>query len=360
VVPGKPPKVDHKKVRGIGSGSLRQKSKSSARKGLRNVSAVDATEGADYSGWMKKRGSSGIGLWKPRFFVLSGRRLAYFYSDQDTKERGLVDITSHKVLPASDDRLVELHAAFAAATSPITSPRPGSFSPAPDSPCSPKAARCDKEKEKEKEREKEKDKDKDKDKEQGWFTFKLVPPAPGTAKGVTFTPPRLHYLATDTRDEGKKWMAALMKATIDRDETSPVVTSYSAKTISLAQARALRIRPPHLAPAESEQGTSGLAISGIEMGTADGEEADIEDDRNGTPHIESERGPASYEASHNTDDDGSTIHDEEQVDSPSAAILPQTPKMDQHDNGPDAPGKQGIKQPVGEGILQLQAIGIVG
>jgi hypothetical protein len=344
-VPSKPAKADRRKVRGIGSGSLR--SKSSARKGLRNVSAAYATEGADYSGWMKKRGSSGIGGWKPRFFVLSGRRLAYFYSNQDTKERGLVDITSHKVLPASDDRLIELHAAFAAVTSPITSPCPGSSSPGPDSPSSPKAVRGDKEKEKEKE------------KEQGWFTFKLVPPAPGTAKGVTFTPPRLHYFATNTRDEGKKWMAALMKATIDRDETSPIVTSYSAKTISLAQARALRIRPPHLAPTESEQDTSGLAISGIEMGTADGEEADIEYDRNGTPRIGSERGSGSYEASHNTDDDGSTIHDEEQVDSPSAAISPQTPKMDQHNNSPDASSKQDIKQPVGEGILQLQAIGIV-
>jgi hypothetical protein len=31
--------------------------------------------------------------WKPRLFVLRGRRLSYYYSEDDTEERGLIDIT---------------------------------------------------------------------------------------------------------------------------------------------------------------------------------------------------------------------------------------------------------------------------
>jgi hypothetical protein len=41
-------------------------------------------------------------------------------------------------------------------------------------------------------------------------------------------------------------MAALMKATIDRDDTKPITTTYQQKTISLAKARAMRHRPPAL------------------------------------------------------------------------------------------------------------------
>jgi len=41
-------------------------------------------------------------------------------------------------------------------------------------------------------------------------------------------------------------MAALMKATIDRDDSKPILTTYQQKTISLAKARAMRHRPPAL------------------------------------------------------------------------------------------------------------------
>ena len=41
-------------------------------------------------------------------------------------------------------------------------------------------------------------------------------------------------------------MAALMKATIDRDDSTPVTTTYQQTTISLAKARAMRHRPPAL------------------------------------------------------------------------------------------------------------------
>lgn len=314
--PERPPKAERsmttptsgRRIRGVSSGSaLRQKSKkhntSAWEKGLREISPQEAAEEADFSGWMKKRGSSGIGVWKRRFFVLQGRRLAYFYSDKDTKERGLIDITSHRVLPATEDRLVSLHASFAAATSPSsspaistsTSPQPPTTANSTDSqqlPTSPPGSL------KEKDKDKDKDKPKEGEKDKGWFTFKLVPPAPGATKGVTFTPPRLHYFATDTREEGKNWMGAIMKATIDRDESKPVISSYNAKTISLAKARQLRARPPDILKGGGDSVnaallSAGLAISGINMGVGeegeegeeahegDGEEedADVEDER---------------------------------------------------------------------------------
>lgn len=295
--PERPPKADRtmsapgRRIRGVSSGTaLRTKSKkhhtSAWEKGLREVTPQQAAEQADYSGWMKKRGSSGLGVWKPRFFVLQGRRLAYFYSERDTKERGLIDITSHRVLPATEDRLVALHASFAAATSPSSSPAISATSSpqslAADipngqkSPSSPPPA---------------KEKGKEVEKDKGWFTFKLVPPAPGATKGVTFTPPKLHYFATDTREEGKKWMGAIMKATIDRDESKPVISSYNAKTISLAKARELRARPPDLLKDGDDPNSlsaallsAGLAISGVDLGVAEeGEEADVEDGRDEVP-----------------------------------------------------------------------------
>lgn len=306
--PERPPKADRtqstpgRRIRGVSSGTaLRQRSKkhtSAWEKGLREITPQEAAETADFSGWMKKRGSSGLGVWKPRFFVLQGRRLAYFYADTDTKERGLIDITSHRVLSATDDRFVSLHAQFAAVTSPSASPHPpSSASPTMQSvtslngersPTSPNLPQPDK---KEKGTDKDRGKEKE-EKERGWFTFKLVPPAPGASKGVTFTPPRLHYFATDTREEGKKWMGAIMKATIDRDESKPIVSSYNAKTISLAKARQLKSRPPGLAVRDDgdgmdfsldrpESSASGLAISGIDIGDG-GEEADVEDGRDGS------------------------------------------------------------------------------
>ncbi|KAF3192813.1 hypothetical protein TWF225_011609 [Orbilia oligospora] len=217
-----------KKLRSVASASgIRQKSKkqltSAYLEGLKEVKPADAAKDADFSGWMKKRGSSAVvASWKTRFFVLKGRRLSYFYSMDDIKERGLIDITSHRVLPASDDRLVSLHASVAAITSSpshASSATPGNGQSGPNLPPTPPS-------------------------KGGWFTFKLVPPQPGAAKGVMFTPPKLHYFATDSKQIGREWMAAFMKATIDRDETAPVISTFSANTISLAKARAMRARPP--------------------------------------------------------------------------------------------------------------------
>jgi hypothetical protein len=78
------------------------------------------------------------------------------------------------------------------------------------------------------------------------FIFKLMPPRSGLSRAVNFTKPTIHYFAVPNLAQGRLWMAALMKATIDRDDTKAVTTTYQQKTISLAKARAMRHRPPAL------------------------------------------------------------------------------------------------------------------
>ncbi|KAF5101901.1 hypothetical protein D0Z03_000500 [Geotrichum reessii] len=136
---------------------------------------------------MSKRGSVAVGTWKARFFTLHGTRLSYFTSKSDNREKGLIDITSHRVLPVGDDdKFVALYAASVGA---------------------------------------------------GRYCFKIVPPQAGTAKGVTFTIPKVHYFAVETKEELRDWMKALKKATIDRDESIPVISSCSTPTIPLTKAQ---------------------------------------------------------------------------------------------------------------------------
>jgi hypothetical protein len=170
-------------------GNSKQKT-SAFVEGLRSVTAQDSAKDADYSGWMTKRGGIGVGTWKSRYFTLHGTRLSYFSNINDTRERGLIDITAHRVLPAreNEDKLVTLYAASIGA---------------------------------------------------GKYCFKLVPPAPGYRKGVTFTLPKLHYFAVETKEEMRAWMAALMKATIERDESVPAISSCSTPTVSLPRAQEL-------------------------------------------------------------------------------------------------------------------------
>lgn len=78
------------------------------------------------------------------------------------------------------------------------------------------------------------------------FIFKLVPPRAGLSRAVNFTKPTVHYFAVPNIKQGRLWMAALMKATIDRDDMQPVTTTYQQKTISLQKARQMRHRPPAL------------------------------------------------------------------------------------------------------------------
>lgn len=63
-------------------------------------------------------------------------------------------------------------------------------------------------------------------------------------------------------------MAALMKATIDRDGDSVVTTTYNQKTISLAKARARRERPPALMESDGEkEAASELDRAGDDAGS---------------------------------------------------------------------------------------------
>ncbi|KAK9370230.1 hypothetical protein V1509DRAFT_331748 [Lipomyces kononenkoae] len=175
----------------------------------------------EYSGWMSKRGGSGVGSWKTRFFVLHGTRLSYFSSAADQKEKGLIDITAHRVVPikANEDKLVALYAASTGS---------------------------------------------------GRYCFKLVPPAPGSRKGVTFTAPRIHYFAIDNREDMRGWMNALMKATIDRDDTIPVISSCTTPTVSLAKARELNQLAMEARAEELRMGlTTGSSESGSTISTPD-------------------------------------------------------------------------------------------
>lgn len=252
-----------------------KKTTSAYTRGLEKKSPAEQMAGCDYSGWMKKRSSNLMGSWKPRLFVLRGRRLSYYYSETDTEEKGLIDISSHRVLPAETERMTGLHATLTGASAspimPVSSTT--KTSAATDLAANPVQAS-----------------------DQGLFIFKLVPPRQGLSKAVNFTKPAVHYFAVNSRQEGRLWMAALMKATIDYDSSGKVVTSYNQKTISLAKARARNERPPALRDtgtsenqsnekefvAELDGGStevptsnriSGLGIGGMEAANGSGEQS---------------------------------------------------------------------------------------
>ncbi|KAB8290718.1 hypothetical protein EYC80_008356 [Monilinia laxa] len=209
----------------------RKKSKketSAYTRGLEKKTPQEQMVGADYSGWMKKKSSNLMTTWKPRLFVLKGRRLSYYYSETDDQEKGLIDISFHRVLPADNDRLTGLHATLTGATNSPTSPinAQGTIASAaadaePESSLSKGGS-------------------------DSMFIFKLMPPKAGLSKAVNFTKPTVHYFAVPNIKQGRLWMAALMKATIDRDDSVPITTTYQQKTISLAKARQMRHRPPAL------------------------------------------------------------------------------------------------------------------
>ncbi|KAI9167552.1 Protein BOI2 [Paramyrothecium foliicola] len=195
-----------------------KKETSAYTRGLQKIGPREAMKDADYSGWMRKKSSNLMTTWKPRFFVLKGRRLSYYYTDDDQEEKGLIDISFHRVLPADNEKLTGLHATITGAVSGPALPNsqlPGGSESAPGE-------------------------------HDSMFIFKLVPPRAGLSRAVTFTKPTVHYFAVPNLQQGRLWMAALMKATIDRDDTKPVVSTYQPKTISLAKARQMRHRPPAL------------------------------------------------------------------------------------------------------------------
>ncbi|PLN86263.1 hypothetical protein BDW42DRAFT_190177 [Aspergillus taichungensis] len=205
-----------------GAGTKSKKDTSAYTRGLEKKTPQEQMRGCDYAGWMKKRSSNLMTTWKPRLFVLRGRRLSYYYSEQDTEERGLIDITAHRVLRADHDPIVALHATLTGATASPTSP------PTEKVPLSESTLRVPKQA------------------NEGPFFFKLVPPKTGHSRTVQFTKPAIHYFQVDNVKEGRLWMAALMKATIERDLQSPVESSNKQRTISLKEARLMNQRPPSL------------------------------------------------------------------------------------------------------------------
>jgi len=235
-------------------------------KGRLQITPQEAMENCDYSGWMKKKSSSLMTTWKSRLFVLRGRRLAYYYTENDTEEKGLIDISSHRVLPANNERMAGLHASLTGAASSPSSPQNATLQTTASTDSAKGIPGLEED-------------------VSGMFIFKLVPPRAGLQKGVQFTKPIVHYFAVDSLAVGRLWMAALMKATIDRDEALPFTTTYQQKTISLEKARAMRQRPPNLmdedenASADAERRSAkeslqestiheedekGLAISGLD------------------------------------------------------------------------------------------------
>ncbi len=243
------------------SGTRRKPKKETSAyiRGLEHKSPKEQMEGCDYSGWMKKRSSNIMTTWKPRLFVLRGRRLSYYYAETDTQEKGLIDISSHRVLPADRDIITGIHATVTGAKSSPVSPAAAQM---------PTLASEDAATVQSKSPVQKTDSD-------SMFIFKLVPPRTGLSRAVNFTKPTVHYFAVENVGQGRLWMAALMKATIDRDETKPITTTYQQKTISLVKARAMKQRPPALmnlvqertevAEDEAKGVGTGLNIQGLEQ-----------------------------------------------------------------------------------------------
>lgn len=238
----------------------KKKETSAYIRGLEKKTPQEQMVGCDYSGWMKKKSSNLMTTWKPRLFVLRGRRLSYFYSENDSQEKGLIDISSHRVLAADHDIITGFHATVTGAKSSPVSPLNTQTLTVASQEAAAQAELTP-----------------NKDKPDSVFIFKLVPPRSGLSRAVNFTKPTVHYFAVESIVQGRLWMAALMKATIDRDESQPIVTTYQQKTISLAKARLLRHRPPALMSLEKKAASvesgpksdeTGLNIQGVDFEAA--------------------------------------------------------------------------------------------
>ena len=184
-----------------------KKETSAYTRGLEKKSPQEQMDGCDYSGWMKKRSSNLMTTWKPRLFVLRGRRLSYYYSEDDTEERGLIDITAHRVLRADQDPIIALHATITGSTALPANANNTVESSGGTKLTAPSVIQSLTTKD-----------------GSGPFFFKLVPPKTGNSRTVQFTKPATHYFQVDNVQQGRLWMAALMKATIERDLGEAVVS----------------------------------------------------------------------------------------------------------------------------------------
>ncbi|KAI9888297.1 MAG: polar growth protein [Vezdaea aestivalis] len=224
-----------KPARNVARRKKSKKDTSAYRRGLVEKTPQEQMVGCEYSGWMKKKSSKFITLWKPRLFILRGRRLSYYYSEDDTKEQGLIDISGYRVMAAANERVAGLHAALTrAAASPAS----------PENATTPTLA----------------SQEASSVTEEGMFIFKLTPPRPGYA-GTNFTQPEEHYFGCDNAAQGRAWMAALTKVTIDLDTSAPMTTTYNQATISLAKAKAMKHRPPALRDVDEDADGESKASS---------------------------------------------------------------------------------------------------
>ncbi|RMZ86267.1 hypothetical protein DV736_g6505, partial [Chaetothyriales sp. CBS 134916] len=203
---------------------------SAYQRGLLKMTPAEARTHCDHSGWMKKKSPSLVTTWKPRLFILRGRRLSYYYDENDSEERGIIDISGHKVLAANNDPVLSLHAALTGAkatsssSSTVATDASSSATDLTGSTGSWQRPRLSAD---------------------GHFYFKLIPPKAGQSRAVQFTKPTVHYFQCDTMAEGRKWMGEIMKATILHDLSS-FETTNKQRTITLAKARERRERPPAL------------------------------------------------------------------------------------------------------------------
>lgn len=173
---------------------LKKLKTSAFTEGIRDINPDDAIKTSNFSGWMSKKSGGTLG-WRSRYFTLHGTRLSYFTSLRDKREKGLIDITAHKVIPVSTENEINPNDKYVAIYASLTG-----F---------------------------------------GRYCFKLVPPAPGFKKGLMFTQPKTHFFAVETQEEMRGWMKAIMTATIDIDDSVPVVSSCNTPTVTLAKAQEL-------------------------------------------------------------------------------------------------------------------------
>lgn len=54
------------------------------------------------------------------------------------------------------------------------------------------------------------------------YIFKVVPPAPGTSRAVTFTPQRIHIFSAENDTDFRGWVEALLKANIGLDANGEI------------------------------------------------------------------------------------------------------------------------------------------
>lgn len=214
-----PPKVPAR-------GKTKSKKQTSAYvRGLQKKTPAEQRVDCDYSGWMKKKSSGMLTTWKPRLFILKGQRLSYYYSEDDTEERGIIDISGHRVLPADGDFATTLHATITGSMTSPVAPQGTQDGVSTDEKAGAMRTKANSD---------------------TTFFFKLVPPRSGLSRAVQFTKPTVHFFQVETAAIGRKWMGEIMKATIEHNFISGVETTNKQKTISLTKARARKERPPAL------------------------------------------------------------------------------------------------------------------